>query len=221
VVVAGHVHGRRVHALLDRAVEAELGEPRRRAAAPAGGVHDEVGAHLAVLEADAGDRAAGVAGQADRPLPLVDRHVGQGEHPLAQVGLQARTADAQAVQAGLGARQQVAVRVPDEVALHVDRDRAARRQLRGGAREELVEHGAAAGEQAVQVYVVWHALAVAGAGGQRVAVVDVDGGEGVAEHTRGEQAADPRPEDHRVPPVRGHVEFPLVPEQRSLLPRGA
>jgi hypothetical protein len=107
-------------------------------------------------------------------VPVVDGDGGQRADPLAQVRLQQRPADTQAVEARFGAGEPVAAVDPDEVAQHVDRDGAPCGQVGDAAGEEFLDHPAAAGEQAVQVLVLRDALAVGGGGRQRVPVEESD-----------------------------------------------
>src|SRR6185503_6928388 len=120
---------------------------------------------------------------------------------------QCGAADAQPAQPGLRAWQRVPAVDPDEVALHVDRDGAARGQVGGGAGQQILDRREAAGEQAVQVRVMRDAPAAGGRGRQRVAVDERDRREVFVECPGGQQAADARAEHDRVPgPVCGwHV----------------
>jgi hypothetical protein len=88
--------------------------------------------------------------------------------------------------------------------LHVHRDGAPRGQVVGGAGQEFLDGPQAAGEQAVQVRVLRHALAVRGAGRQRVPVDERDGLDVLDQRPRGQQPGDARAEHDRVPgPVGG------------------
>ncbi|MBK6664301.1 MAG: hypothetical protein IPG47_16615 [Thermoflexaceae bacterium] len=193
----------RIHAFLERRLEAPLLQPLGRLRPAPGAIDHQVrGQRLRrPLDANAGDAAGG--GVVHRRLDgnaIADREVGERAHAVAHRAFEQRPAGDHAGEVAVRPRHVAATETPDDVGHDVAAKAAARHDLVGQAGEVLLQHAGSADEEAVCVPPLRDALAVLRFHRQRVAFDDGDAREVAREDARSEQPGHARAHDDRVFP---------------------
>jgi hypothetical protein len=112
------------------------------------------------LDAKAGDPAAlAIEYRLERVALLAEPDIVKLQQPAPHAAFEHRAAEQQAEELARGVAQIATVVEPEDLVDHVAVDGTLRRQLRAQTRKQLLEHFAAAGEQAVRMTPLRHAFA--------------------------------------------------------------